>query len=374
MKLLYQIAAKHKLLDWEITDSCKWSELGNFPINALCIQGDVWCGADLYGVRALSNGEVEIAAIHDSTDWPLGQRWSRVTRYIPLRPDPRPEYGGAINSYKTTRIYADDLKPFLIHRIDPLCMLLPWNDFDKTVFSTKHGIWLPDQHFDELERSRKICGWREWSEHLAPEELDQNGRVLDQTTLGRKVKPEGTQTFIQYSGTATDYAHNAVNKHTLLKRFGSSNSSTASNITGDTMLFVFCAQEGAPFVGSWPTSGTYRCQLDVSSASSNLAYGLLNFGSAPGHFGRTGKEHSSCIQGIQQDESSFSGSGLKLATIVDPSWSSGSHFDQLEVLISGTRTSGHSKESITLDLNRPDSYVDGPWEPVPVVLQAMHVF
>lgn len=373
MKIYYQIASS-RAQDWQVVDSSNWANLGDLHINALCVQGDVWCGSDLYGVRNLENGSVEIAGIHDSHDWLPGSRWVRVIRYIPLHPDPRPEYGGAINSYKTTTIYADKFKNFNLHKNDPLFKFLPWHSFNKNLYACKHGIWLSDENYTDLERFRRECNWREWGDHLPSEELDSDGLVLDQSTLGRKVKPKGTQTFILTTDTTSLSAHTPQVQLQMRKEYLAENTVSATDITGDEVLFSFISTDGAPWAVQWPTSGTYRCQLDVSSATSDLSYGLLNHGSYPGHFGRVNRAVTSCLQSVQQSQSVFTGSGLKLASITDPSWSSGSHFDRLEILISGTRTTGHSKQSITLRLNRPDDYVDGPWEPIPCVTQAMHLF
>lgn len=373
MKILFQIASPD-FSDWQEVDSTDWAGLGDVAINALCIQGDVWQGSDFYGIRVLGNGIIEVAGIHDSHDWPPGSRWARVTKYTPLGPDPRPEYGGAINSVKTTSLYAEDFSAFSCHENDPAYTFLGWNRFNEKRYVCKRGIWLSDDNFSLLVDNRGMHSWREWGQHLPPEELDSKGLVLDQATLGRKVKPKGTQTFVVRTGTGSSSAHTAEVVHTIQKSYHAEDTSTVSGINGDAQLFLFTAQPGAPWVAQWPTSGVYRCQLDVSSASTDLAYGLLNFGSELGHFGRVDKEHSSCLQSIQQDQSSFSGSGLKLASITNPAWSAGSHFDQLEILIAGTRTTGHTKQSITLRLNRPDDYIDGPWEPVPAITQAMLAF
>jgi len=373
MKIHYQVASSD-FLDWNVVDSKDWTGLGCLFINAICVQGDIWQGYDVYGVKNLSNGALEVVGCCDSKDWPPGTRWARVVKYVPLGPDPRPEYGGAINSYKITEIYADNFSAFSYHKKDSLCCFKPWEDLYLNRYCCKNGIWLSDKQFDDLDKKRSKRSWREWGEHLSVEELDKNGLVLDQSSLGRKVEPKGTQTFIMRTGTSFYYAHTAQKVHSILKGFGTEDTTVASDITGDETLFIFCAKPGAPWVAHWPNNGVYRCQIDVSSATTDLAYGLKNFGSSPGHFGRTSKEHGTCLQAIQQAEASFTGSGLKLATITNPSWSLGSHFDQLEILIAGTRTTGHSKQSLTLRLNRPDDYIDGPWEPVPCVTQAMLVF
>lgn len=125
-------------------------------------------------------------------------------------------------------------------------------------------------------------------------------------------------------------------------------------------LYMFTTASGAPGQAAWG-SGTYRAQLNCTTAGANVTYGLRTVGTAAGHFARVASGLTSPdTETIAQAEAAFTGTGLKLATA---SWSpaAGSTGDRFEILVAANNA-GTMSQSFGLTANTTDSYADGPFD------------
>lgn len=358
MKILYQPTVDAPC-DWQECDSAEWSRIGEFAVHALCVQGDVWMGYDRYGLQELPYGRIKIAGICDDTEWKDNER-AIVRYYGKIEPDPRPEFGGALNKFSPTVIYAKQRSFLDENARRELTQCKPFASLDDRVFAFKRGVWVPDAQHDELNKSRSIRGWREWVDGV-PDELQFEGRICCQRSIGLYRKPDGTLTWY-HTTTNREIPYESDNEYeNALSTVpaSSASSQTVSNISGGVKAWGATTLPEGILSTQWPTSGTYRCQLDITSISSACEVGLLTLDGEIGGFCRC--DGTGDIERFEQDESSFTSSGLKMATITDPSWSSGNSWDKLRIRIAANRYTGHSKESVTLELGETDDFVDGPW-------------
>jgi len=186
-------------------------------------------------------------------------------------------------------------------------------------------------------------------------------KLKEQKLQGRYQRSEHTITYYQKNTNlltgihATNVANNedAFEKTTAV----SATESTTTEGNAPFVEWTFTTASDEPNIASWP-SGTYRCQLNVTAAGAAKTYGLKTQSGAAGHFARVDSTLTSELETVEQAESIFSGTGLKLATA---SWTptAGAASDRFEVAVSGTGTT--KGQSITLTLNTTDSYADGPW-------------
>ena len=95
--------------------------------------------------------------------------------------------------------------------------------------------------------------------------------------------------------------------------------------------------------------------------TADVAFGLLTLDGQDGGFVRVDSSLSSILQTIPQSESAFTSTGLHMASVTDPAWSSGSANDRYVLALTAYRTAGHSSQEITLQLNESDDFTDGPW-------------
>lgn len=350
--------------DWAECDSVDWDGLASFDVMALCVQGVVFEGPDHYAVRDLGNGEVEVAVWHDDpTDWPPGTRWAKVIRFRPLAPDSRPEYGGAINTHQSTVFYAEDEALFLLaYANNPRVDVLPWSDFDPRQPNPMPGKWVSDASYAAHQRRRATAGWRSWTEGLDPSELDASGLLKGQRGQGRYLVPKGTQTFYHNTADLVTGAHNAGNENELGNSPGGSGSESDTAVgTNGKLAFAASTLANFPRSSAWPTTGVYRYQIDATAVGADLTYGLLNQGTPTGHFARMDSGLTADQETFAQDQGAFSGTGLNIASVTDPSWTSGAVSDRFEVLLASVRTSGHGNQTLTLQLGETDDFADGPW-------------
>ena len=358
MKVLYQPTQANPG-DWEECDSKDWGRLGEFTIHALNVQGDIYEGPDHYAVREVGSGLVTVTVWHDDPhDWPVGTRWAKVVTYQPLGPDPRQEYGGAINVRRSLTIFADD--EALFRAAYPEADVYPWADFNHAREKAMHGVWVEDAAHEAHKEARALRGWREWTDGLHPG-LIVDGKVRDQRKAGRYKRPKGTRTYY-HNGVAGPVVHGGVSHYNSLQTTTAGVGTELVNVgTAGILCFAGTTEAGEPDTTPWPTSGTYRAQLDIIAAGADLVFGLLTLDGAQGHFGRVLGDASSCVQQVEQDQSAFFGSGLHLATATDPGWLAGAQSDRYDIVIAGFRVAGHGSQGLQIQLGETDDYTDGPW-------------
>lgn len=270
--------------------------------------------------------------------------------------------GGAINTNQTQVIYAEaGIAPVFQAFSGPGIVFRDWSDFDPNRVNPLQGLWVSNTLHLAHQTSRTVRGWREWTEGLDPTEIV-SGQLKPQRALGRYEVPKGTRTYYHNGDAATPTgAHNASYENALgLSPGGSTNQTTAVGGNG-ALIAAGSTPSGEPDSAAWPTTGVYRCQIDAISVGADLTFGLLTQGSSSGHFARVDSGLTADLQTFVQDQAAFSGSGLKLASITDPAWSSGNAADRFEVLIAAVRNTGHGNQDITIQLGEVDDFVDGPW-------------
>lgn len=363
MRVLYQ-PVQETPGDWRECGSEEWAGLESCDVNAINVQGVVFEGADHYSVRPVSPGVVDVIGWHDDpADWPAGYRWARVIVVRHLTPDP--SKNGAINTWQTQVIYAEtEIEKVLAaaYAGNPMIEIKPWSYFDPGCPNPMPGIWLSDQQYADHQSAREVHGWREWTEGLDPSELDENGLVKIQRTLGRYAPAEGTRTYYHLLTDLATGCHVALNENELGTATGTVDTETASIDHNGEVAWAATTPAGEPNSAAWPTTGVYRAQLDVASAGADLSFGLLTRNGSVGHFGRTDSGLTSCLQSFEQSQAAFTGPGLHLATVTDPAWTSGAASDRFEVLVAGNRDVGHGAQDLVLQLGEADDYADGPWE------------
>lgn len=398
MKVLYQWALKDPQ-DWQQIDAKDFATLPKKPIPIqlggqnnqlgwladLMVQGVRFNGYDHIAVEKVIIQNEEAVKVtcwnDDPQDYPIGQRQARVWTFLPLVPDAK--LGGAINTRQSQIIYAEGERYVkLISNPPENTTIKLWFEFVPPPDSiTRHGVWLTDQKWQEHLDTRIEWSWRHWVDHLLDSEteieteyrhnsqlvmLPTPRRMLKvQRDMGRWKKAEGTITYYQRdtdrpTGVYTDDHEDALE---LTTATAVSESITVDNGVGN---FVFTSPTNEPNSADWP-SGTYRCQLDCTAASTGVGYGLL----VTGRFARVDSALTSELQSTEQLEGQFTGTGLKLAT---KSWnpSAGADTDRFACRV---RALGDSHgDAITLELNTADSYADGPWESInAAMLQPQYV-
>jgi hypothetical protein len=363
MKVLYQPASV-TARGWSETTAQAWGLLGDFDINALCVQGVVFEGADHYAVERVGRG-CRIAVWHnDPTDWPVGSRWAREVLFDPLGPSVDPRLGGAVTTHQATIIYAEDgVKPLIEAAYAGVARtaVRAWTDFDPTRYHSRPGRWMSNDLFEAHQRARALHTWREWTDGLAASELDANGRVKDQRAQGRYVIPKGTRTYYHVAVVGPSIVGaNTVNS--LANATGTLTNQSSGNVgTNGALCFEAYTPSGEPDSAAWPTTGEYRYQLDVPTAGSDLTFGLLTQGNQDGYFARVNAAADTTLETFTQDQAAFSGSGLFLASVTNPAWTAGAASDRFGIVVAGVRIIGHGNQTFTLQVGELDDFADGPW-------------
>ena len=360
MKVLYQ-PTQAMPGDWQEIDSKKWGRLGEFTLHSLCIQGDIYEGPDHYAVRDVGSDLVSVTVWHDDpVDWPPGTRWAKVVTYQPLGPDPRPEYGGAINVRRHLTLYADNT--VLFEAAYPEVDVRPWADFDHSREKAMHGVWVTDEAHEAHKASRVMRGWREWADGVHPTLLGPDGKLRDQRKAGRYKRPKGTRTYYACVDPSAPVVHGGCSHYNSLFKTTATGTIQPVNVgTSGILGWSATTEANEPDTTPWPTTGIYRAQLDVVAAGADLVFGLLTLDGAQGHFGRVLGDASSCVQQVEQDQSAFFGSGLHLATATDPTWLVGAQSDRYDIVIAAQRVAGHGSQSLQIQVGETDDFTDGPW-------------
>jgi len=292
MRVLYQ-PIQDTPGDWLEVDSADWDKLGSFSLNAVCVQGVVFGGADQQSVEVVGN-EVRVYIWHDSPiDWPPGTRWARVIKFRPLAPDP--VLGGAINTNHSHVLYVEGDREAAVraqYAGNAKVTFKGWHEFDPRRVAPKAGAWMQDAKYKAHLAAQTPCGWREWNEGLAPSELDANGRVKSQRPRGRFLPNTATRTFILdgsgSAGAVHQFPPESSDQNAMIEDVLQTPVTLVSQNVGggaEVMRFVWSTEVSVPNEIAWPT-GNYRCQLDVSAAGAETTYGLLTQGAGLGHFAR----------------------------------------------------------------------------------------
>lgn len=348
--------------DWVETDSAAWAALPPRTLHALCVQGDVFEGADYCTVEHVDQRTCRVIAAHvDDVDWPAGLKWVRVVTYTQL--GPRPSLGGAIAPKKSQVIYAQHViaASFLaVHKDDPAILIRPWHEFVQPA-NRQHGSWVREDHHLAHQRARSFHGWRGWTEGLDPSELDAHGLVRTQRLQGRFIRAQGTRTYYHNPEERLTAIHIATHENAFESAPSNVANETVSYIgLGGVLGYVASTPVNEPDSALWP-QGTYRYQIDVPGVGSDLAFGLLNQGIYEGHFARVNAALDTELQSSTQEQSAFTGASLHLATSVGAVWTAGNSTDRFEIAITVMRVAGHGTQNITLQLGEYDDFADGPW-------------
>lgn len=364
MRILYQ-PTRANPTGWEQIDSSGWAGLESFTCHALCVQGVIIDGADHYSVEPVEPGIVRVVVWNDDLeDWPVGERWAREVYFRHLAPDQDPRLGGAVNTNQTHVVYAEGVARAALEAAylgSSRVVVKDWIDFDPRRANPMDGQWVSDAQHAAHQKRQAVHGWRTWTEGLDSSELDARGRVKIQRAVGRYVRPAGTRTYYHNGTDLSIPAYSALHENTLgLTATGSANED-APIAQGGELAWVAATPANEPSSGAWPTTGTYRYQIDCIAAGVDLTFGLLTQAGYTGGFVRINSALDTELQLIAQSQSAFSGSGLHLATITDPAWSGGSASDRFAIKIAGVRVIGHGNQIMTLQLGEADDYADGPW-------------
>ena len=367
---------------WVEIDASDWESLPTRPdptssdvadgqpgyINRVCVQG-VEHTADHYAVEPLEGGGCKVYTWSDAPPrdgrpgYVEGTRYARVWTFEPLAQDPN--LGGAYNTVQSQEVFAEQSVIDFYDSIGGLpggATLRPWDEFVPPTDIARHGIWLPDRLYQQHEDTRPIRGWREWAEHLSPEERDASGHLLDQRRQGRYNVPKGTRTYYHDTAATASPLHTATFEQTLQTSPTGAVSQQSDNFSGneDRIEWVASTPPNEPNSAAWPT-GDYRCQLDVTSAGGDLVFGLLTLGLSAGHFARVTSDLLVHSETKTQQQAAFAGSGLHLATTGSVSWAAGVASNRFEIAIAVQRAANHGNQSITLQLGESDDFADGPW-------------
>lgn len=97
------------------------------------------------------------------------------------------------------------------------------------------------------------------------------------------------------------------------------------------------------------------------SAGVDLTFGLLTQGTSLGRFARINSAGDTNLQTFVQSQAAFFSSGLHIATIVNPAWTSGSSADRFGFTVAAVRVTGHGTQTMTLQVGESDDFTDGPW-------------
>ncbi len=358
-------------------DSSQWKDFPTKPLPVggetidevegwifdLLIQGISFSGNDHYCVEDLANGGVRVTVWNDDPDdIPEEEFTARVWTLLPLAPDAR--LGGAINTQQSQIVFASPSKLERLREHGPVehTTYRLWSEFHEPPAAlVRHGIWLPPEALVEHQKEETPHGWREWGDHLDLSELDEQGFVRTQRSQGRYDKPRGTITYFLHDVTVSSGIHAAGFELEMEE----TDVAVPTNVNptvpqaSDTLAFMWSTLSGSPGVDDWP-NGAYRCQIDVNQVMLVDGYGFLTRGGSAGHFARVDSGLTADQQSWTQDESAFTGTGIKLAThTIDPS--SGASGDRFEALLAADNSDTMMDGNLRISHDDSDSFADGPW-------------
>ena len=380
-------------------------------LSNLMVQGVMFNGLDHVAVAPyLDTGEdgVRVWAWNDDPDdYPVGQRVARVHTFLPLAPDPTFGSGNrerlldsirnepGITEARRAEVLAwhNDPAHFPMNtrqaqvvyaegdRYDRMVAqgmaVRPWAEFESGILQqidpqrTRHGIWVPDEHWDRQVEARTPTGWQHWNEHLPESECEwESGeirhnrqmrelraprRVLrEQRAQGRYSLASHTITYYQRDTNEAQGWDAYTNEDALATATAASGTESVT-LNGSTGVksWAFATAASNPNVTDWP-NGTYRAQTNCTALSAGAWYG----GGADSSFRRLSSDLATSAESTGAAEGFSVAVGLVTWT---KSWdpTSGANGDRYGFsLVANGDSHG---DAITLTLNTTDSYADGPW-------------
>lgn len=165
---------------WRETTSETWGSLPKRPVpvggetidsgpgwvEAVCVQGVVFEGHDHYAVEQ-DGGICRVTVWSDDPgDHDPSGFWAEVWEFRPVAFDPRV---GEENTRQTLTIFA---APAARERLSPPPVLTGgtaeikgWEEFTPPAEPlVRHGIWLSDELFGQLQATRRRPTWMEWAD------------------------------------------------------------------------------------------------------------------------------------------------------------------------------------------------------------------
>ena len=382
--------------------------------NVMC-QGVMFNGQDHVAVEALTVAGEDACRItawnDDPDDYPVGQRVARVWTFLPLAPDPtfgsgdrnrlldgiRNEPGITeerraevlawhndpahypINTRQSQVVYAEGARyDRLIAAPSQNTIVLPWAAFvlpDSAI--TRHGVWVPDAHWEAQVAARTTTGWEHWCDHLPESEWawetevvhNQVTRVLpaprrvlkSQRDQGRYAKATHTITYYQrdVSETIGYGAYTHENNLNTVTGTSATQSVTVNNGSG-VNAWSFTTSSGQPNVADWP-SGVFHSQININALSAGASIAGPANAADTSYLGlvRTDSTKATLLEELAGGGNFYATTGLHLATSGTIDFAAGASTDRFSVTYNATGDS-HG-DVVTLTLNTSDSYADGPW-------------
>jgi hypothetical protein len=378
MKVLVQWTTA-QLSDWEEIDSSSWADTPyrSNPIgapasagvdnrkgwiNKINIQG-IEFSTDHYAVEDIDRGGIRAYGWNDDPKHTSGaEQYAYVWDIYPLSADAG--HGGAINTEQHRTMYWGSGIAERLGR-DFGESDKPWSEFPTpSEVITRHGKELTDQVYQRLYSATTLRGWKEWAES------GQN--VTNQRARGLYSKPSGTKTWFIidaflgssiHSGTADVTSMGFVSGIGLQLDSATGTSATVTSPTvqqaeyGIALAITTSATE--PNVATWPT-GTYRLQLDVTTAGGAFEYGVRDAGGVSGHFGRVNAGLTASVATVSSVSTLNTGTGIKLMTAT---WTPGgsTQTDRLEVVLAAGRPANHGNATMAYEVGDTDSFIDAPF-------------
>ena len=441
MKVLYSWGTRNPG-DWQQCDASEYRVLPNAGIpdrgargdtdntpgrlSDLMIQGVTFNGLDHVAVAPfLDTGEdgVRVWAWNDDpADYPIGQRVARIWEFLPLAPDPtfgsgdrerllnsiRNEPGITeqrrtevlawhndpahfpLNTRQTQVVYAEgDRYDRLLNQGVPV---RHWAEFEGTILQTidpaitRHGIWVPDEHWERQVEARTPTGWMHWNEHLPEsecewerDEIRHNKRARELRVPRRVLKEQRAQgRYSLATHTITYYqrdtnlaagwiAVNAANRENALELTTAGSATEAVTTTTNGLgraEWAFSSPSNEPNSADWP-SGVYHVQVNCTALSAGTSTIFPITAASPTGILRLASDLSSMLEGIlSPTQTGHVATGLVLYTSDAIDFAAGAAIDRFGFAISAAGDS-HG-DAITLQFNTTDSYADGPWSSVSV--------
>lgn len=395
-------------------------------LSNLMVQGVMFNGLDhvaVYDATIAGEDAVRVYGWNDDPNDPdqTGGRVARIWTFLPLAPDPtfgsgdrerlldsiRNEPGITearraevlawhhdpshypLNTRQSQIVYAEgDRYDRMVAQGMPV---LPWSVFEADILQTidpqrtRHGIWVPDEHWERQVEARVPVGWQHWCEHLSDDECEWEvneirhnrqvrelrapRRVLrEQRAQGRYSLASHTITYYQRD-TARAVGFGAFEQELALE-LSTAASGTVSITTSTNGIFVdeavFTTPANEPNSADWP-NGTFNTQVNVNAISAGVT-GAVSAKAAGGGASATGSNLrvTSDLSAISEDldagATAFTTTGLKLHSVV-LNFAAGVASDRYTIRVVAKGDS-HG-DAITLTLNTTDSYADGPWSTDP---------
>lgn len=362
--------------DWEDIASQDWISTPSKPepglgdvideakgwVHALNVQGVTFDGFDHYAIEDLGDAVRVICWI----DAPGFDRQALEVHLTLLQPN----QWGAWDTRQTFTHYAEGetlqrlQTQGQIYSTGGSVQVHPFDQFTPPDSSiTRHGKGVPDDlHHDHCECRRHLCYDVDFLEGV-PEEEIVDGKLRDQSSLDRRIPPDGTRTFYLTNLSGGTYtAHTLHSTNLFMDEAGDVNTDTtvtsANYSAAETNLeWAWTTDANIPGDTSWP-SGTYVGQFRVTAAGGNMSFGWLS----GGHLARINAAQSADVDSVAQSQSIFTGTGTHTGTA---SWTPGGSTatDRFEFLLYGERAAGgHGNQSFTVAVNDTTSFAEGPFQ------------